>query len=828
MTSTNLQKANYAFKRRQYAQAMELYKRAKIENPAIAELADQNIGITLQRVQGYNVIDKAGAIQDNFEPNLSEVNTGQLHPLKGSDVAAVEEVDVMVSCWLGSLEALHEGLKSLVIDLRGRGLRSKLMCRSGQVADFFQNDLDDDLIQGSFSVLGAWSLLSIADMSPLDLPLDFIDQIILEDRGFRRRDQKSPITLYERNRVRFFYSYWHWYLRVHQVKIFLIWGDTAPASKLFIRLCTELGIEYYIMERGHFAGTLYFDPMGQYGSGLRQRGLRNLGVVSGMSAIPIEQRFEEISAWYWKSVYSIAGSQEAQKEAETLRKRKETGQQIVTVIGANDYGAGLRANKKTRLSWVQSSRDVFDYVMGIVEKKFSNAYVVYRPHPSDRNHPEPTERSCVATEVNIDELIKLSDVCINIGSTTYAACLIQQKLTLVLGATDSLSSGPEYTVIDKTMLLPMLRQYLWGENADTSQHRLLSVDLFDNWLVGCNDNIPTRLVIHDIAQHLFDRTTLLKSKYALAMIGEEDRISEVMCNEVTSRKRMIFENRDAPDTKYNSLSVIIPVYGDYEGTRRCIECTLENQPANNYRVFLVWDRGPDLRLRALCREYKNHPHVTVVENKENVGFSGAVNSAILKSAPDDVILLNSDTVVCTNWARRMQQSAYAHPKLGTVVPFSNNATAWNVPFPNGQRLPKEDTINWVKAFDERAKSIGPKAFEMPTGHGFCIFIKRTMISRIGLFDEMKFGVGQSEDNEFAMRMRASGYCTALAMNVFVGHDGSTSFADTADAWRAHGRQVLTQEFSHYIKEVRHFYADDPLADYRRIVLGEDASKSEII
>lgn len=783
-----------------YRKARSSYTQVKKEYPAFDKVVGQNVHRAKKRIQAYM------PAQPRRVPRLS--------PIQRS-----EEVDVLAMSLVRGLEPMHEGLVDLVSGLERSGIRTKLIARDGEAFEYLHPQLGDAVMDSPFSVVMAGRGLPKAPEANSLPSQEEIDAIILEDRGFRKKDLTEPIAEWERRFVTAFYNYWNAYLRRSQVKVLLTWGDTSSISALLIRLAKHIGIEHYVLERANFPGTLYLDPLGQYGNGLRQRTLAHYSAREEDSDA-VERRFEEISTWYWGLSEIVETTASGHEEIQQLQQIKDEGRQIITIFGGNDYGSGLRVGPKHRLSWVESSRWVYDYLHTIVAEKFPDAYVVYRPHPSDRDYPEPDEHGQVALDANMHQLIELSDVCMNVSTTSHAIALLQGKPSITLGPTDALGYGEQNTILDKTMILPILRQILWGEVTGTEQNQQIIVDMFDHWVIGAEDHVPARLTTEHVRDLLFRRVSLWRSKYSLAMPHRERGISGVMCHEVMARQRKVFTNTEAEDAEYNGLTVIIPVYGDYEGTKRCIEAAVAHQPANGYQILIVWDCGPDISLRDLVREYRDTPHVTVIENKHNVGFSGTVNSAIMKSAPDDIILLNSDAVVSTDWAARLQRTAYADPKLATVVPFSNNATAWNVPFPDGQPLPQQNTLQWVQDFDDRAKENGSTAVEMPTNHGFCLFVKRNVIDRIGLFDELKFGVGQSEDNEFAMRLRANGYYTGCAVNVFVGHDGSTSFADW-DQWRSHGRQVLTEEFSHYIKEVRHFYARDPLAQYRDVVLGDD-------
>jgi hypothetical protein len=61
--------------------------------------------------------------------------------------------------------------------------------------------------------------------------------------------------------------------------------------------------------------------------------------------------------------------------------------------------------------------------------------------------------------------------------------------------------------------------------------------------------------------------------------------------------------------------------------------------------------------------------------------------------------------------------------------------------------------------------------EIPTGVGFCLFIRRGCLDDVGFFDEQRFGRGYGEENDFCLRASARGWVNRLCADVFVYHAG---------------------------------------------------------
>ena len=61
--------------------------------------------------------------------------------------------------------------------------------------------------------------------------------------------------------------------------------------------------------------------------------------------------------------------------------------------------------------------------------------------------------------------------------------------------------------------------------------------------------------------------------------------------------------------------------------------------------------------------------------------------------------------------------------------------------------------------------------DIPTAHGFCMYIKREAIDDLGLFDEETFGKGYGEENDFSYRCLQAGYRHLLCDNTYILHKG---------------------------------------------------------
>jgi len=261
------------------------------------------------------------------------------------------------------------------------------------------------------------------------------------------------------------------------------------------------------------------------------------------------------------------------------------------------------------------------------------------------------------------------------------------------------------------------------------------------------------------------------------------------------------------------IDIIIPVYNAYDDLQRCLDSVLRTA-VSSCRVILIDDCSPDSRIAQYFETLrgKNDPRLLLLGNDVNLGFVGTVNRAMALGR-NDVILLNSDTIVTAGWLEKLRRCAASDPHIGTITPFSNNAEICSFPnFCRDNPLPPGMSAEDVNRAMERAAV--PLYPDIPTGVGFCMFIRRALLDKIGLFDAETFGLGYGEENDFCMRAVQAGYRNVLCDDTFILHVGSSSFDSKKGALAQQNMQRLVAKHPGYLKEVTSFIAADPLKAIR--------------
>ena len=268
-----------------------------------------------------------------------------------------------------------------------------------------------------------------------------------------------------------------------------------------------------------------------------------------------------------------------------------------------------------------------------------------------------------------------------------------------------------------------------------------------------------------------------------------------------------------------SVDIIVPVYKGLADTRCCIESVLAFAPSYQtpFRLIAINDASPDPEITAWLRnKAAQDSRLILLENPENLGFVGTVNRGMALSSTHDVILLNSDAEVANDWLDRMVRAAWSDPCVASVTPFSNNATICSYPnFCEDNSLPDGyDTARLDALF---ARTNSGQAVDVPTGVGFCMYIRRDALAAVGLFDVESFGKGYGEENDFCQRAAKAGWRNLHLLDTFVRHAGGVSFEASKNPRVEEAMNTLRRLHPDYEIEVHKFIGVDPARSARQMV-----------
>jgi O-antigen biosynthesis protein len=221
------------------------------------------------------------------------------------------------------------------------------------------------------------------------------------------------------------------------------------------------------------------------------------------------------------------------------------------------------------------------------------------------------------------------------------------------------------------------------------------------------------------------------------------------------------------------ISIIIPVYNQWRYTYNCLKSILENTEENNYEIIIGNDCSSDETDRMLIKM----KGITVVNNKENLGYINNCNNASRPAKGKYLLFLNNDTYVLKGWlsslftlAEKDQQIGVIGSKLiypnGTLQEAGgivwNDGSAWN--YGRGDS-PDKPQYNYVREVDYCS--------------GACLLVRKDLFVKIGGFDS-RYQPAYYDDSDMCFAVRSLGYTVMYdPFSVIVHYEGISNNKKTS-------------------------------------------------
>ncbi len=212
------------------------------------------------------------------------------------------------------------------------------------------------------------------------------------------------------------------------------------------------------------------------------------------------------------------------------------------------------------------------------------------------------------------------------------------------------------------------------------------------------------------------------------------------------------------------LSIIIVNYNVRYFLEQCLLSVRRAVEGIDAEVYVVDNNSKDDSVEMVREKF---PEVIMIANKDNPGFSKANNQAIRVSKGEYVLLLNPDTVVEEDTFSKCIKFMEAHPDAGALgvkmidgsgkfLPESKRGfpspwVAFCKTFGLSTFFPKSETFNkyHLGYLDENENH------EVDVLAGAFMFMRKSVLDKIGLLDETFFMYG--EDIDLSYRVQLGGY-----------------------------------------------------------------------
>jgi N-acetylglucosaminyl-diphospho-decaprenol L-rhamnosyltransferase len=213
-----------------------------------------------------------------------------------------------------------------------------------------------------------------------------------------------------------------------------------------------------------------------------------------------------------------------------------------------------------------------------------------------------------------------------------------------------------------------------------------------------------------------------------------------------------------------SIDVVIPTYGQYVLTERCLRSLECQTVAHSVIVFDNASSDDSVgRIRAAF------PHVYVIASETNLGFAAACNRGVEAGTGDVVVLLNSDVDPRPAFLERIV-TPFEDEAVGSVAALLLQVDESAI---DTLGITADVTLAGFPRLQGRPLSEAGRPEPTLTGpSGGAAAYRRRAWEEVGGLDERIFMY--SEDLDLALRLRAAGWQTRAAPDAVAVHLGSAS------------------------------------------------------
>lgn len=240
-----------------------------------------------------------------------------------------------------------------------------------------------------------------------------------------------------------------------------------------------------------------------------------------------------------------------------------------------------------------------------------------------------------------------------------------------------------------------------------------------------------------------------------------------------------------PETETPAVSIIIPVYNQFDFTYNCLHAILMHSGNISYEIIIADDCSTDMT----CHIDEIVDGIRIIHTPENYGFLKNCNYASRQAKGQYLLFLNNDTQVQPGWLDSLIELMEMRPEVGLtgskfVYPDGRlqeaggilwkDGSAWNYGHGNNPALPE---YNYIKTVDYIS--------------GASIMIRRNLWEQIGGFDQ-RYVPAYCEDSDLAFEVRKAGFQVVLQPKSVVVHfEGQSNGTDLSSGVKSY--QITNQK-----------------------------------
>lgn len=230
------------------------------------------------------------------------------------------------------------------------------------------------------------------------------------------------------------------------------------------------------------------------------------------------------------------------------------------------------------------------------------------------------------------------------------------------------------------------------------------------------------------------------------------------------------------------LSIIIVNWNTKDLLLKCLEAVYENANGVNLEVWVVDNASTDGSVEAVNNQFRD---VTLLCNKQNLGFARANNLALKNMGGRYALLLNTDAFVTKGAIMALYTFMEAHPEsgmaCGQLLDMDGSKQNSIANFPTLSSLFLNETLMRVMFSNRFPSKMQTYKFpiEIESGIGACLMVRKEAMDAVGFLDESYFFF--LEETDWAFRMREEGWKIFFVPDAQIFHGQGQSVGDGVDA-----------------------------------------------
>ncbi len=213
-----------------------------------------------------------------------------------------------------------------------------------------------------------------------------------------------------------------------------------------------------------------------------------------------------------------------------------------------------------------------------------------------------------------------------------------------------------------------------------------------------------------------------------------------------------------------AADILIPVRNHFPLTRSLLE-GIYRHADYPFHIYVIDNASTD-ETADLHKIYTRN--ITIVRNRHNRGWSGAINQGIQMGSNPFVIFMKNDVELSHGWLHNMMAFLNTHPRIAAVGPVTSGKSSWQGVEHVRERLVPQMPHFLTEDIHERNRILQyhfPNTGILIDGSltFFCAAFTRRAIEKVGLLAD----ANGEDDDDYCRRLRRAGYVLGLSLDTYV-------------------------------------------------------------